>query len=89
MIANTTVSANSSDMYTHNLSVAPTDRCVSVPVINNRYITFEEYKGARCSALLSLHYENIGSLLEEGVSLAEMLEKGYEKEVLRPSMLRD
>ena len=93
MLYNETRTADSWDMFNSEISagdfrIAPTDRGVSVPNVNTRYITFEEYKAARCSSLLALHYESSAALIHEGLSLAEMLEKGYEEEVLRPSLLR-
>lgn len=89
-----TKSACTVDMYEQHfqsveLEVAPTDRGVVVPSVDIRCTTFEEYKSARCSALLSLHYETPNSLIGSGLSLAEMLEKGYREEVLRPSLLRN
>ena len=67
----------------------PTDRGITVPTVNPSNCTYTEYVQARCSSLLVQHYETEGeSLIGQGESLAEKLERGFNNEVLRPSLLR-
>lgn len=69
---------------------APSDRGIHVPNINTGYVTFEEYKAAKCSHFLKLLYEQEGAtLISSGMSLNDMLEEGYKKDVLMRGLLRD
>ncbi len=70
---------------------APSDRGINVPNINTGYITFEEYKAAKCSYFLKLLYEQDEGeyVFKRGQSLAEMLEDGYQKDVLARGLIRD
>lgn len=69
---------------------APSDRGIEVPSVDTGYITFEQYKAAKCSSYLKLLYEQEGAtLISSGMSLNDMLEEGYKKDVLMRGLLRD